>query len=407
MADPNALRQAELMLIEALFHEDRLRRLANLAAEWLGFPLFFMDATWNVMAVSDNAPKDDLSFRVKSRNNSSFREYCKKVTEVIESGGPTPYIIQGSIVGRTRMIAKSYYEGFYVGHLSILETNRPLSALDLEAVTLVTKVYALAVTLENTAFIPYQDRPWHKLLRDLLSGAISTRTEFELRLQTSTTLYLPDMMKIAKVDSRSNNITPPLFKTIAPQFLNQPNCVTLILYEGSIAILFDVSKGEPNIGAEGDLMRIAKGNALYVGISPAFADLFDAGKYYDAAARAVLFAKRWRMQDPVQTYDSCKLYDLLTDVHPPTGSLRQYVATAVDAMLEYDAYNGTQYYETLKLYFQCNQNVFQTSERLFVHKTTLSYRLNKMQQLFAVDLKDPLQLLHLHMSIYILEMQLA
>ncbi|TQI66325.1 PucR-like helix-turn-helix protein [Clostridium sp. KNHs216] len=399
--------QIKLELYELLQKKDMMTELVNLSSRYLGNPVFLMDADWNVVAVSGNAPENDLVHRIKSREGTSFMEYARCVTEAIDSVRLQPYILDSPFAGQRRMIVRAYCDGFYEGHLTILEKDRPLTEMDKPLAMMIAQVYALALRIQKAKAFPLPDHAWTKLLQDLLTQKLSRRTEYELRLQVSTTLYLPSRMKICRIDSRSGNITADMYYKIAGRLESRKDYVAAARYDGSIALLVDTTKEDGPLSSENDILELAYKNAVYFGISAEFSDLFYVHRYFQGASRAVLFAKRWGMQNPVQNYDDCKLYDLMTDVHPPTGNLKQYVADAILSMIEYDKQNSTQFYHTIKTYFDCNQNVSQTADRLYIHKTTLAYRLKRMQILFHIDWKDASQLLFLQVSIYIMEIQLT
>ena len=72
-------------------------------------------------------------------------------------------------------------------------------------------------------------------------------------------------------------------------------------------------------------------------------------------------------------------------------------------LLEHDKANGTQYYETLKTYLYCERSIPQTSNALIIHRTTLTYRLSKIQELAKLNLDDPLLRLYLSFSFFMLD----
>lgn len=43
--------------------------------------------------------------------------------------------------------------------------------------------------------------------------------------------------------------------------------------------------------------------------------------------------------------------------------------------------------ETISMYFECNENILNTSNRLFIHKNTLKYRLKNIEKITGLDMK--------------------
>ena len=71
-----------------------------------------------------------------------------------------------------------------------------------------------------------------------------------------------------------------------------------------------------------------------------------------------------------------------------------------------DRENGTQYFETLRTYLLMERDIPKTAQALIIHRTTLLYRLKKIQAITELDLEDPGQRLYLLLSLRIMEKQL-
>ncbi|WP_125711371.1 PucR family transcriptional regulator [Companilactobacillus zhongbaensis] len=48
--------------------------------------------------------------------------------------------------------------------------------------------------------------------------------------------------------------------------------------------------------------------------------------------------------------------------------------------------NGRELIDTLAYYFKCNDNVNETSKQLHIHRNTTNYRLNKISEVFKLDI---------------------
>ena len=67
--------------------------------------------------------------------------------------------------------------------------------------------------------------------------------------------------------------------------------------------------------------------------------------------------------------------------------------------------NNLEYFDTLKTYLLHERDIPKTSEALIIHRTTLLYRLKKIQSQWNLNLEDPWQRLYLMLSLWILEQQ--
>lgn len=71
-----------------------------------------------------------------------------------------------------------------------------------------------------------------------------------------------------------------------------------------------------------------------------------------------------------------------------TGDLDCYRNEALDRLIEYDAINGTKYFETLKAFIACGGSKQKASQELYIHRNSLTYRLNFIEDLLDVSLDD-------------------
>lgn len=69
-----------------------------------------------------------------------------------------------------------------------------------------------------------------------------------------------------------------------------------------------------------------------------------------------------------------------------SGPMQEYYREHVGALLAYDAEHNAGLVSTLECYFQCNQNLRLTAEKLFIHKNSVIYRLKKVESLLGISL---------------------
>lgn len=67
---------------------------------------------------------------------------------------------------------------------------------------------------------------------------------------------------------------------------------------------------------------------------------------------------------------------------------KNYIHPVFRTLLEYDSAYNTSYLPTLKEYIHCHGDNCKTSEALHVHRNTVAYRINKIEELCSCDLGD-------------------
>ena len=69
-----------------------------------------------------------------------------------------------------------------------------------------------------------------------------------------------------------------------------------------------------------------------------------------------------------------------------------------------DRQKNTDYYNTLRTFLKNERSIPKTSEELIIHRTTLQYRLEKIQELIKLNLENEDVRLYLKMSFKIMDM---
>lgn len=69
-------------------------------------------------------------------------------------------------------------------------------------------------------------------------------------------------------------------------------------------------------------------------------------------------------------------------------NLERLVDPLIIEMIEYDQLHHSEYAETMQVFLEQERNLIRTSKQLHIHRNTLVYRLEKMKELFAIELDD-------------------
>ena len=105
---------------------------------------------------------------------------------------------------------------------------------------------------------------------------------------------------------------------------------------------------------------------------------------------------------PVIYYEDYYLNHVLNMLHKNTIA-RATVHPSIKFMQMHDEEHGTNYLSTLKAYFDANRSAPATADALFIHKSTLFYRFDRMKQLFNIDFDDKDALFAYEYSLKVME----
>ena len=72
-------------------------------------------------------------------------------------------------------------------------------------------------------------------------------------------------------------------------------------------------------------------------------------------------------------------------------------------LLAYDRVNNTEYYKTLQTFFDRRFSFTHTAEALYIHRTTLIKRIERIEELTNVNLDDRAERLYIELSFHYLD----
>ena len=81
---------------------------------------------------------------------------------------------------------------------------------------------------------------------------------------------------------------------------------------------------------------------------------------------------------------------------------RFLISDKVRTLAHIDAEDGSQYLETLATYLDHKQNATHTAEALYMHRTSLLRRIERIEKLTGIDFNDPDQVLYVQLSLKLL-----
>lgn len=130
------------------------------------------------------------------------------------------------------------------------------------------------------------------------------------------------------------------------------------------------------------------------GKSMRFADTGEASMRLRAAREA---AERATLRNPIRGFDEVKLDYALSVLRADGAADVRH--DALGLLAAYDEQHAANLVETLRTYLSCACSATAAAEALFVHRSTLLYRLERIAEIGGVDLTDPDVRFHLELSL--------
>ena len=287
----------------------------------------------------------------------------------------------------------------YKGRLLVARKNRDFLRRD----------YLLAEVLTQRAVMLLRrkrpgDENSHRNLDDIIFALVQGRQTEQVDLS-----YLLNMLNWQPTDRFLCVRTRPQQRGNSPTtdhlihsdlFRSFPG--SYILLDGQEqCVIMNLSR-DPDEQIRHRLAPICRDYGLYAGISSPVDGIGDIQAAYHQAGAALEQAFRLRSEKWILSFSECALDHVLRNLPAPLHP-EHLVAPELLELIRYDEKHDTQYFATLREYLLQERDIPKTSEALIIHRTTLQYRLKKIQSLLHMDLDDPWRRLQLQLSLWILK----
>ena len=140
------------------------------------------------------------------------------------------------------------------------------------------------------------------------------------------------------------------------------------------------------------------GAQLTGGVSGPARALADWPAAYDQALQAMQLGQRLKLTNQFVEFSSLGIYRLLYGLES-LPDVRHFAADIMRPLAEYDQQNRGSLVKTVEAYFSHHGNISQTAESLFVHRNTLLYRMERIQELTQLQLDQANMRLTLHLAL--------
>ncbi|PJF22624.1 MAG: hypothetical protein CUN56_05070 [Phototrophicales bacterium] len=120
---------------------------------------------------------------------------------------------------------------------------------------------------------------------------------------------------------------------------------------------------------------------------------------YRDAVQALELAIRLQTDTPLYIGD-LGVYQLILSLSD-REKLMAFTEKTLGSLIEYDMRQHADLIKTLEAFFACHGNLSQTAEMLIVHRNTLLYRMNRINEIAELDLNRPETRLALHLALTI------
>jgi hypothetical protein len=165
-------------------------------------------------------------------------------------------------------------------------------------------------------------------------------------------------------------------------------------WENQIIMLMDCKDWEVSLPK---LTKLLKDGSYSAGVSMAFNNISDLASGFKQAKMALSYSTK----ESVVSQCGNHVWDYMLGEFVQNFRSEGMLHPAVETLEKNDCKNGSELLKTLYTYLLNERNVNDTAKKLFIHRNSLRYRLEQINDLIAVDLENTDVRLHLLFSCFI------
>ncbi len=254
------------------------------------------------------------------------------------------------------------------------------------------------VRSNNGNWIDYRASQLNNIFADMLAGAQNVDMERRMKLAK---LSFPEQKCLAIIRPVYYK-EPAYYKSrLIPDMQAIFGKTAFSVVKNDLVLLLTAADGgtiTPEQRAA--LEQYTQGHRLIVGISNCFQANNQLSLHYNMLLQTLQLAKQMRSDQKLFFFSDYVYYALLDQVEDK--SLLSFIRhPALDTLIHYDREKSAELYQTLRVFTKCGFNKAHTSERLFLHRNTVNYRIAQIESICGIDLSTTELLFSLQLSFLI------
>ncbi|MFR5421176.1 MAG: PucR family transcriptional regulator [Oscillospiraceae bacterium] len=236
--------------------------------------------------------------------------------------------------------------------------------------------------LGSRSYSTYRFNMHQSVLSDIIEGA--SEEETIQRINAAKLTFPPNMRAVVLRPSyfRGNEylydvLTPRVAEILpaSPRVYKKNAIVTFVGVDNAGTLPEETRTAIETLAADGQVL---------VGVSNLFHKPSKLYVYYQQALQAMSFSRRLSNTGGVFFFSDYAFYIML-DRMEDKPLLEQCRHPVLASLETYDAGKNTELYETLKIYTKTGFSKNRTAELMFMHRNTVNYRIQQIENLFSVD----------------------
>jgi PucR family transcriptional regulator, purine catabolism regulatory protein len=345
----------------------------------------------------------------KGINLGNFETIRKTFTEIPDKKQCQSKVGIFSFNNGTSLMSPIYLMGKVVGYCSFLyeQERTPNYEIDSMILDRLASICSLLFLKEKTEVESLEHVKGH-FLEEIISGKYTQQEimrkadYFQLDLSDRYQIVALTYKFINSCNEKEFTIHKKIFEMVSAYFREVANLNVLIGQQPDSLILLITEKQvtqqnmEKTIRSLTAFLKKQLKNALFLaGISAQNSSILEAGVAMEEARSALRLSSR---DEPITLFSDLGLLGILIN-DQNEKAIKKMIRDHLGVLYENLDNNKLELIETLYHFLEQGGNLDQTAESLALSKSGLRYRLNKITDLLAIDLRDPQRQFQLMMAL--------
>lgn len=208
---------------------------------------------------------------------------------------------------------------------------------------------------------------------------VRTRQHMVIYLGFDQEGYTKDMI-IEMAEAVPVNLAPRLFSVYYP---DDDGVIVVLELSQREEIKHIVTRIMSSVQNELDFPN----NNVSAGVSSVFYEPERMKACIDEAKKAFQVLRGCKVHHQARYFEEIGIYRFFFELNND-AELQDFVMQYLGELIQYDKDNGTDFVYTLQVYLEENCNIGITSESMYLHRNTVKYRIERIQEILNVDLAN-------------------
>jgi len=377
-------------LSKILNSDNCLDLLVETAYEMLGNPIIIVDSSYKILAMN----KETVEVRPDLEVQRELGYMTNKNIEDMKQAGlyekarksHYPYYSKEPIANFGWITALVYVHNIEAAQIGVMECNHEFTHYDYELINYLCKLISLE--LQKSSFYQQNRSLMHSVfLSELLQGRIkNTQTAFVRAQQLGW--KIPEHMALLTVFDFNSGAFDQRALLICKQVQDILPGSRWVIYKGRLVFLVPfLNKDSEPIANESALKEYLATNQLIASVSQRFSDITELSGFYNQCDIAYDLGILLNPESKLHFYSDYLLHHIGITI-ANNNNLHDFYHPKVMEIAEYDKKTNGELLNTLEAYLTYVDNPAEASQKMNIHKNTLFYRVNKIKELFGLDLNN-------------------